>query len=320
MTFFTSFRPIDFILIPLTVLLSSGCVTQKSTPALQEHQPANDRHFSKIFHPAADRRPYVETKNNELGKTRWLVDSGATHSVIFDRGEKSLTSIITGNTEFKNNVHGMFSTESKNLSLFSYPASSPSVGVPTITGYTMSPGGGQLNHRADGILGMNSLEQHDAILLPRQKLLLWNARNTHFQNMPKINLRRHSKSGHLLATVYHDNHTLHLILDTGASKSVISYVSAQKIKSASSSRVVRLSGVHQSRSNKMSVKKLKIRLNPSQSEIKAGFIVSDLSNLRKRLNSATDVQIDGILGYDVISRYCHAIDFGRGLFYLSSNE
>lgn len=320
MIFSTSFRPIYYVLILPTVLLFSGCVTQKHPPPLWELQPTLGRHFSKIFHPAADRRPYLESKNSQLRKMRWLVDSGATHSVIFDSGKKSLEAIITGNAEATNNVHGMFSTERKKLSLFSYQASPQGDGIPDITGYTLSPRNQQLSSRADGILGIHSLKLHDAIMFPRQKTLLWNARRTHIQNTTKVNLRRHSKSGHLMATVYHGNHALHLILDTGASKSIISYASAQKIKSSSSSRMMRLHGVHQSRSNKMSVKKLKIRLKPSQPEINAGFIVSDLSNLRKDLNSNNDNQIDGILGYDIISRYCHAIDFGRGLLYLTNTK
>lgn len=315
MTFPTYFRPVNFIVISLSVLLSSGCLTIKSTKRPQETQPVHDRHFSKIIYPAADRRPYVETKNAQLGKMRWLVDSGATHSVIFDNGKKSLEAIITKSSESKNNVHGMFSTESKKLSLFSYRAE----GVPTLTGYTMDPHGQQLRSRADGILGMNSLQLHDAVMLPRQKLLLWNSRGTHFGKGAKINLRRHSKSSHLIATVYHGVHTLYLIVDTGASKSVISADSSQKIQSAYKSRVIRLSGVHQSRSNNMRINKLKIRFTPSETAIKADFIVTDLSNLRKSLNSTNDVHIDGVLGYDLLSRYCHAIDFGRGFIYLSKN-
>lgn len=315
MTFFTCFRPVQWIVVSLVIFASSGCLTIKPNENHQNTLSAHHRHVSKIIYPAADRRPYIETTHAQLGKMRWLVDSGATHSIIFDHGKKPMDTIITKNLSSSNHVHGMFITKSKKLSLFYYQAD----GIPTLTGYVMEPQTQKLHSRADGIMGMNSLRLYNTVMLPRQKILLWNSHKTHVGAGAKINLRQHAKSGHLIATLQHGVHDLHLILDTGASKSVIDYSSAKKIKSAYKARAIRLSGAHQSRTNNLSISKLKIRFAPSQPVIAADFVVTDLSNLRKNLNSTHDLPIDGILGYDLIGRYFDAIDFGRGLLYLHPN-
>lgn len=272
---------------------------------------------SPFYHPLSDRRPFIKCEHKDRSQSVWLIDSGATESILYQEKGHLNPHAQTSKPSLKHNVHGMFkSAGATNLYKFRYS----SVNIPPITGFILPKNRNLSRHKINGILGLRFLTQNKVILNFPDKLLTWNKAPTKKRSSHYIKLEKHQGSGHSMINCKVNGHTLRFIIDTGASQSLINYKSARDANIGFRSTTQTLSGAMSSASNVAKSKTLTLSINTNKNtlHLRERFLITNLSAMLTQLSPyQTQLSVDGILGYDILSSNFQAIDFGRNTLLVS---
>lgn len=305
--------PYSFFSIACLWLLSSCSPTSvKNHPTHGKIiPPSNGNHSSRIIYKATDHRPYIITKHHEQQSLRWLIDSGASESIIFSSTRPSTDSgILINDSPATSHIHGLFG--SKNIPL--KPFRLKPYNTPIISGFILPLNANDHDQKADGIIGVSTLTKNHASLDIKHKYLIWN-NHVHLENKSHlIKLTRHPKTGHLiLSTRYNSitSPTLHFIIDTGASHSVITYQTARKLNIDFKATSQRLSGVYNSQGGVSLIKKSTLIINEQKHIHIRNMLVANLPSIQQKLNHEKTKPIAGILGYPFLKKHFTSIHFGH---------
>jgi hypothetical protein len=269
---------------------------------------------SPIHYRSTDRRPYLKTRGRNKKQNIWLIDSGATDSALFSPLSNSLQNQIHIHPGHTIKIHGLFGVQSRHVKQFTFTSGE----IPQISGYIIPKHSRSIDH-ADGIIGLNSLRTHSALLDVSSKILIWKAK-TLSKTPAKIKLHTHSATGHFILTVHYKNTPLHFIIDSGARYSVISTRTATQLNIPSKPTHLTLSGLHASKAKVFKTGKITFTLQSAIPLHLNHLLVSELPTIQQTLNTQHTEQIDGILGYDFLLNHCQAIHFGEGVILLKLND
>ncbi|MFK7910252.1 MAG: hypothetical protein AB8F34_06575 [Akkermansiaceae bacterium] len=250
---------------------------------------------------------------------KWLIDSGATKTLLKEKLSRKMPRLrITGKAA-RHEVHGLNASRKLNILPFIWKAS----GTPNISGYLIREHAaiGLLGY--DGVIGLNTLVSSHAVMYPMSNRLRWNLNAGAYPSKRSVRLERHPNSGHLLARCRWQGESLLFLIDTGAARSLFSYESAQmKGVPVGKQTHLRVFGAHASKAAAFKMPPLLMSLGSEQGEVKrtATLIATDLRTVNRALSPSGDLKIDGILGYDFISRQCEFIDFGGRVMILARSH
>jgi len=238
----------------------------------------------------------------------WLVDSGASQSVVVgSRATLQSRGIEIGDSHH-GNVHGMFHSQRSSVPSFRYHAPP----TPEIRGYVLGHTSFPRLLKTEGIIGVNTLTQNRAIMLLSEKQLLWHRQGVGNAGGTRIKINRHPTTGLFVLHCRINEHPATLLVDTGASRSILAYSNARRFKLALKQTTLSLHGIQRSQHSVFRIKKLTLMTSRGVPIHSGEFLATDLSSIRKRLAAEGNLRIDGILGYDWLSRNLSAIDFGNG--------
>ena len=261
--------------------------------------------YSTISHFPTDRRPYIHLTSRRTNKMIWLVDSGATHSFLMSDGSK-FPEIQTNNfSTRKLQTQGFFTSQQTSSNSFKFIGKN----FPPISGYTLPVTAVSKKIQFDGILGLESLRKHRAVLYFKNKQLSW---ETNPPEGSPLQLQRHSKSGHLMLTMQINGTPINLLVDTGATRSILAAHVARKLDLKLRSSTSYLTGAYASLNATHETQNLRLFISDSSQTYRCKFLVSKLS--LSKLKGLED--IDGLIGYDFLHRNFSAISFGNSQLHL----
>ena len=302
-----------FSMACLWILSSCSATSVKNHPTLGAIiPPSNGSQSSKIIYKATDHRPYIITKHPEQSSRRWLIDSGASESIIFASPRTSTDrGILINDSSATSHIHGLFSSKNVHLKSFRLKTENSLI----ISGFILPLNANNHHQKTDGIIGISTLTKNDASLDIQHKYLRWNDHTQPLNPSHVIRLTRHPKTGHLiLSTRYNSitSPTLHFIIDTGASHSVITYQTARKLNIDFKATSQRLSGIYNSQGGISLIKKSTFIINEQKHIQIRNMLVADIPSIQGKLNHEETEPIAGVLGYPFLKKYCSSIHFGRG--------
>lgn len=293
----------------LFVSFLPGC-----SPTKRAYEPISVRSAKghRIHYPASNRRPYIKSIQTKTQEGTWLIDSGATESVIHLNKNSPLKYTRSDYPIRNYNLYGMF--KSKTVSLSGFRVSS--LNLPDITGLILPEKRFYKANNANGILGLSFLRENKSILYMPSKFLGWGNTTPHTKKFQAIKLSVRPGSGHLLLNCKINKQPLCFIIDTGASRSLIDYRSAKRAALSLKHTNKKISGIwgRPSKASKTAITSIHINSEQNIPPLTERFFVTDLSQIIGDLTSSGIAEpVDGIIGYEILSSNFHAIDFGRNL-------
>jgi hypothetical protein len=291
------------------IIIVTGCNTAQPTTNFTLLAAKANTKGCKVTHLHIDHRPYAILKTPNKVGTKWLIDSGATQSILYEAKSNINNPDISIGSNSSKIIHGIFKSKPNTFDAFRYKMAT----APQIKGYILSDSTRrQSKNRCDGVLGLNFLTENRAILYLPEKYLSWKSPPIISYDHNIIPLKSHPSTGHLLLLCYINNHPACFIIDSGASRSIIDMRAAIGMGLQLRATRSKLTGVNRSSSHVYRASNVIIQVHKSTKSIKAPLLVTDLSSLvRQVLDKSNEFPVVGILGYDLLSKYISIIDFSN---------
>ena len=297
-------HPPIFILVTLLLFPFCSCATKRDSHTREANTKLRIPNSTKVTRSRTDYRPIATTQHQHNVQLKWLIDSGASETILFLDRVKNNPDVLLGPSQHYR-IHGISGSKNKSLQSFSLPSNS----MPTISGIAISSKNTAPHHHVNGILGINFLSKHQAILLISDKMLIWGNRAKSV-DAQSIKLTIHPKTKHLILTAYYNAQPLYFIVDTGAKRSLLSLHSAKRLGLHYTSTPESVSGFNGNLLNTSRINKLSLDIPHSKSVKLNNVLVVEFRNMQSQLPSLRSHSIDGLIGYDFLKKNCTSIDFG----------
>jgi len=182
-------------------------------------------------------------------------------------------------------------------------------------GFSLSGTNTKAIQESAGIIGINTLKKNRAILSLADDSLHWHTRNNsrfqYFSN--KIKFTPHPNANLYLINASVKGHSMHFLVDSGATRSILSTTSATLLRTELRRSSATITGVHnKSRSANITgtlQMYLKNTIRPVTKPIPIRFFVTNLDQFSEKLDTDKGIKINGILGYDFLKQNFKSIDF-----------
>jgi len=271
----------------LSLCIFSSCTPYQTTP----HPP---RKVDSLTVTQIDGRPYCSIISLSGRSSQWMIDSGASHSVIFENSSVLTDTSMSSSTSFQKNIHGVFGEQVTSMKYFKLNTQNNI----NLEGFAFPSKKTKAIHQSSGIIGLETLRNNHAHLYFMSDTLTWNTppmKSAHI--LPLI---EHPESRLFFLRTYIAGTTMHFLVDTGASRSILSMKTAKQIGIKASPSRAKVTGVHNQSQAANITPPLQLRFGISQNRITSRLFVTDLGHFKKNLQVGEAFEIHGIIGYDLL--------------------